>query len=359
MKLLSTLVHNERSNLPGWRYLDTVLERIGWNGYIPTNFILDLLSVSKIKMLDGISESKDEGYYSDLWNLLEDSNITMWVEDTLKVIQKIGTVCDLRKIEKFSLDKANFNVNNISFSYNYVFDLKLVNDSIKELLDINDEHESFNEKLSDEVIRILTLTSGYGKAFKTALSPTTVARQMSSYGSINRISKHELASPLFSYKYAVKAYDISEDSEITHNSDKLVLGYYLGPNRQGLDSKLIIKILGAILLSHKIPKVTIYSFFGDEYVKTEMDSFDEVVSYFSRSHQLKLFPIDNKKALQTLITENKGAEIIYLPNVSRDCSILPSYTGLCKINIISYKGIKYNIKYASICKKTGGAFVAI
>ena len=99
--------------------------------------------------------------------------------------------------------------------------------------------------------------------------------------------------------------------------------------------------------------------YGNGYNKVDLDTLDSIVEYFSQIPQMKLFPIDNSKAIQTMMFENKGTDIIFVPNITKDCNIPDSYYGSSRINILSFNQSKYNLKYASICKKSNGVFLTI
>jgi hypothetical protein len=183
---------------------------------------------------------------------------------------------------------------------------------------------------------------------------------MESYGDIVKIPKHKYIDPLFDYKFAVKSYNYMTDNLINIQGDRLIVGYYIGSYVNNHPIKSILKLLGSVVLQYGSAKqVIVYSFYGDSYKKTVLKNSIDIIKFFNEPLQLKIFSIDNTNALNTMISENRGDEIIFMPNIRKDCSIYPGNAGLCKINILSFAGSHYNVKFSSICKQTGGIFITI
>lgn len=356
MRLPSTL--SVDLQLPSNNILQQSFEKVGWNGYVPINFFSLIANMVKCKLLS-ITPELTALYEVPLWDLVVSSKTNLWLENSLKIVKVIGANRDLRIIERFIVDRHEFEMQQIPFSFNYSFDINSLDSNTRQLLHITQNHEDNLEKLPEDVIHILTIASGYGQFIKTSKTNVTDYAQMTTYGDIVKVSKHNLASPLFDYKFAIKSYDISHETEVLVHSKELVLGYFVGSSIGGFTVQSIIKLLGALMLEHKTPNITIYSFYGDYYDKVTITDYQSFVDYFSTPKQLKLYPINNTKALQSMIMENKGSELVFLPNPMNDCSILPGHIGLCKINIISFTESVYNIKYASICKRTHGLFLTI
>ncbi len=353
-RLRSTLISN--INLPYEFELDEAIEFAGLTGYIPYVFICDLVAVATCKVLN--IAIPDTEYAYKLYELVR--FVQKPLVDTILIVKLLGQKYNLREIEKYAEKQAIFDLENISASFNYPFELKDISSDVKELLNITEDFEKEIEKLPDEVINILTITSGYGDFIKTSSLYTASPTKMESYGDIVRIPKHKYIDPLFDYKFSVKAYDYMTDHLININGDKLIIGYYIGPYISKHPITAILKLLGAIVLQYGNKKsVIVYSFYNDIYEKITLNSTADIIDYFSKPQQLKIFSINNTTALNTMISENRGDEIIFMPNINRDCAIYPGNAGLCKINILSFTGSKYNIKFANICKQTGGIFTTI
>lgn len=355
-RLQSSLQHNY--NLPYKNILHETLFKIDWVKYIPYNFIADSLVITKDILLHNKTKNPSD-YYVTIFNLFNGLKITNWMLDTLKILKDISKIKSLRVIDEFSVNKTKFQLNEIPKSFNYIFDITKININIKTLLQITEEQENEIETLDSEIVNLLTITSAYGEMLRTSKVITTQNKQMKSYSDINRLSKANLASPFFMYKFALKLYTVSYETVDVTFGGKLVLGYFLSSNVGETSIQLILKLLGVLLLLHDVPQILIYAFYGNSHIKTILNTPEEVIDYFSTPKQLMLYPINNNTALQTLIIENKGNEIIFLPNTKEDCTLLPAQTGLCKINILSYNSSKFNLKYSTICKRTNGLFLTI
>jgi len=267
----------------------------------------------------------------------------------------------IRIIESYAKENIALQMDNIGFSFNYKFDIKDISTSTQKLLNISKKQIQEIDSLSDAIIDILTIANGLGSFLKTSKQITTVSKTMNSYGDIIKVNKHILADPLFKYKFSIKAYDVPKESLITNKSNKIVVGYFLGNyKRQGIVS-ILLKLLGTILLNNytKGIKIIIYSFYADTYLKKELLTEADIIDYFSSPKQLKLFAINNTKSLETMIVENSGDDIVFLPNILGDCQIRNGISGTNRVNIISVKEAEYNLQYANVCKKTGGTFITI
>jgi len=353
-RLKSTLT--TEVTLPYIFELEEAIELSGFSGFIPITFISDMIAVAMSKLL--AVELEDTEYIQQLKTLIRFVQSPM--VDTMLIIKLLGQKRDLRQIEKYAISKQAFNMQKVSSSYNYSFDIKKIPDNIKQLLDITTDHEDEIEKLPEEIINILTISSGYGRFIKTSSTYRSTSTQMASYGDIIRIPKHKYIDPLFQYKFSVKGYEYSTDELYTVPGDNLVVGFFIGTYTSSHTIKSLLKLLGALVLQHGVEKnVTVYSFYGESHNKKVLKDINDIIDYFAAPFQLKMYSVDNTASLNTMITENKGSEIIFMPNIRKDCAILPNNTGLCKVNIVSFLGSNYNIKYANICKQTGGIFTTI
>jgi len=353
-RLRSTLISNV--NLPYEFELDDAIEFAGLTGYIPYVFICDLVAVATCKVLK--IDIPDTEYAQTLYSLIK--FIQKPLIDTILVVKMIGQKYNLRKIEEYAERKSGFNIDEIPFSFNYPFELKDIPQDIRILLNITDDHVNNIEKLPDEIVNILTITSGYGDFIKSSSIYTASYTKMESYGDIVKIPKHKYIDPLFDYKFSVKAYDYMTEHLVNVNGDKLIIGYFIGSYVSKHPIRAVLKLLGSIILQYGDKKqIVVYKFYGNTHDKTVLSSSEDIIKYFGAPQQLKVFPTDNTQALNTMISENRGDEVIFLPNIEKDCAIYPGNAGLCKVNILSFTGSKYNIKFANICKQTGGIFLTI
>lgn len=337
--------------------VDLMADRVGLDGYIPYGLVDVCLTFAKHKLL-AATPTLDNDMKHSLWELISDSRIELWLEDTMRLVKYLGDRYNLRLIEE-ALYKGEGVIDDIPKSFNYKFDLSKVSEHTKNLLGITVAHIDEAEKLPKEVIEILTIASGYGSFIKTSKTTDVSNEYMNSYSQIINIPKHEYSYPWFDYKMTVKAFDVKSEKIVNVKSDKLVVGYFLDTFSKSPTIKSILKLIGAIILQYDHINVTLYSFYGNRSTKYELTSKDDIVSHFSKKPQLKLFPINNSKALQQMMFENKGSEVVFIPNINDDCVISPSMYNGTKINIMSFDKSKYNPKYSSLCNKTGGIFITI
>ncbi len=347
--------------IPDDSLIFNALENVGYDGFLPKTFIADLLIISKSKLLR-IPILKDMNpYITSVHNIISSASIKEWINDTMYLLKRIGQRYNLKVINSLASEGREIKLSEIGFSYNYTFDIEDISESTKKLLNLSEDHILEIERLPEDVIKALTIANGLGSFLKTSKQIVVGEEKMTSYGDITKIRKHLLADPLFKYKFSIKAYDLDTDQIITHNSNKIVIGYFFGNyKRQGIVS-ILIKLLGVIVLNNYTDdiKIVIYSFYSDTYSKKELSSIEEIIQYFSEPKQLKLFSIDNSKSLESMVIENPGDDIIFIPNILNTCYVRANLSSSNRINIISVEESRYNLQYANVCKKTGGTFLTI
>jgi len=337
------------------------LDAIGYSGYIPKEFLADLLIISKHKLLN-TNVLINTLYVQSLIDIISTYKITYWVKDTIKLLNKLGNKYNLRVLNTCALvgDTPNFDI--INKSFNYKFDINTIPNSIITFLKITNNQLKEIEKLPEELITILTLASGTGNFVQTSISYKIEKTPMRQYGDITKIAKSKFADPLFKYKFSTKSYRFNTEIKTMTKSNKLVVGFFLNNFSPEFPASLILKLLGVILL-YMVEEImnidiTLYSFFGDEYDKIEMKSIEDIIRIFSIPFQLKLFPINNSNALEIMMIENSGADIVFVVNTKADCFLKIKNSGT-RVNLISSKDSKFNIKYSTVCKQTNGAFLVI
>ncbi len=336
------------------------LEKVGYEGFIPKTFITDLLIVSRFKLLNTTFVISN-AYVQVLYDIIASTNIKRWIEDTIFLLKRIGDNYNLRTLEAYALSGESFKLESIKFSFNYIFDITEIDENVKQLLNITEDQTSEIIKLPEDIITILTIANGVGKFLKTSKTYTTTHQQMTKYGDITKIHKHVLADPLFKYKFSIKSYDIDKERVVTQNSNAIVLGYFISNYKNQTVIRILLKLLGSIILNNYVEgiKIIVYSFYMNVYSKKELTSIKEIIDYFSKDKQLKLQIINNSKALEAMITENPGSDIIYVPNILNNCNIKNNISSLCRVNMISTKDSRFNIQYSNICKQTNGTFLTI
>jgi len=337
------------------------LNFVGYTGYIPKTFIADLLVLSKIKLLKLNILIPDNNYINSVQEIVKLVKVNSWVYDIMLFLKRMSKQYDLRIIETYARKGIAIQTATVGFSFNYKFDIKDIDISVQKLLNISENQLQEIDALSDDIIDILTISNGLGSFLKTTRQITTTNKTMSSYGDIVKVNKRILADPLFKYKFSIKAYDTPKESFITNQSDKIVVGYFLGNYKRQNVVNILLKLLGTILLNNYTEgiKIIIYSFYADTYLKKELTTEREIIDYFSSPKQLKLFAINNTKSLETMVIENPGNDVVFLPNVLGDCQVRTGISDTNRINIISVKESEYNLQYANVCKKTGGTFLTI
>jgi len=337
------------------------LETIGYFGFIPKEFLTDLLIVSRYKLLS-MKINKPSKYIQSLIDIINSYKINNWIKDTIKLFGKLEKKYNLRILNICAITDEVPNLELITKSFNYKFDISSIPNSIITFLKISENQLKEIEKLPEEIITILTLASGTGNFIKTSISYKTIKTPMRNYSDIVRIPKSKFADPLFEYKLTTKQYNINSETTVTTKSDKLVVGFFLNNFSPELPASIILKLLGVILLYmvEEISKVNVvlYSFFEDSYDKMIINSIEDIIKIFSIPFQLKLFPINNSNALEIMMTENSGADIVFVVNNKADCFLKVKNSGT-RVNLISSKTSKFNIRYSTICKQTNGVFLTI
>lgn len=339
------------------------LRYVGYDGYLPKHFIADLIILGKCRLLNLPIFTDNNDYIDSVTNIINTSGISHWLRDTMYILKRISSKYNLRVIEELASNGKSCKINfeDIGFSFNYTFDINGLNQNIIAFLNITDEQLKETEKLPEEIIEVLSITSGLGSFLKTSKRIVSDYQQMTTYGSIVKIHKHNFADPLFNYKFSIKNYALDSEKVVSTQSNKMIIGYFLGNYKRQHIISLLIKLLGAIVLSNFSDniKIIVYSFLIDTYSKKEISSSQDLIEYFSSPKQLKLFAIDNSKAIKAMITENPGDDIIFLPNVLGTCVLDNNYSGSNRVNMISVQEAEYNKQYENICKKTGGLFITV
>jgi len=339
----------------------SMLDRFGYEGYIAKTFLSDLLLFSKLYLMK--IEYEDKSKYAELMiKLIFDNSIRLWLEDSIKLYVELSTRYDLRILESIAISNKEFNLNEIEHSYNYVFDIHNINLDVQLLLDITEDHLNEIDKLPDNIIKILQLSSGYGNFINTAISTTTATDKMRKYGDVIKIAKHKFVDPLFDLKFATKSYNISSEQEITHKSSKLVIGYFLNAFAASMPGNILLRTLGAILLNsvqnNSNIDVHIYELYGaNSYNKINLKSIDQIIEFFKQDKQLELFPADNS-VINKMIKYHPNSDIIFIPNIHSYCDVKVSFAS-SRINIISSNLSKFNKNFENICKSSGGTFLVL
>jgi hypothetical protein len=347
--------------LPDDSLIEIYLDFYGYNRYVPKTFIADLIIIAKCNALR-IDIDLFNDYLVSVNSIILENKPKKIVKDIIRLINIFSKKYNLRVVEELANNGNAIDFHNIGKSYNYIFDLNNIKESEIRLLNITNDQLNEIEEIDEAVVEALTMASGIGNFLFKSKSYTLSEKPMYSYGDILKVSKFRFADPLFEYKFSIKSYLVNAENEILVKSDKLIIGYFLYMFDASINVKLLIKLLGLLALRafefNSDFSILIYSFYGNSYVKKELNTIEDVIEFFSMDLQLKLFPIDNTNALDVMISENKGEDIIFVPNVTRDCSLrYNSQPG--KVTIISSKSSKYNIKYSNICKKTKGMFLTI
>jgi hypothetical protein len=359
MKTFKSLYLNNEL-IPDDYLIYSALEYVGYEKFVPKHFVADLLVLAKMKLL-GINYVTNNQYLLSVKNIVETNTIAAWIKDTTQILLRISEKYDLRVIEKYAISGDDLDFSIIKSSFNYVFDIERVPENVAKLLNITAAQRLEIIKLSDEVIEVLTIANGLGRFLKTSKQIVSAEKSMNSYGDIVKVHKHNFADPLFKYKFSIKEYDLDYDIMRVKHSDKIIIGYFFSTYKRAAITEILLKLLGVIAITNynKGMKIIIYSFLLDTYSKKELNSVEELISYFSQPKQLKLFHINNTKAIETMIKENPGDDIVYLPNILGDCYLNNNLSGTNRVNIISVKESDYNIHYSNVCKKTGGTLITL
>ena len=76
-----------------------------------------------------------------------------------------------------------------------------------------------------------------------------------------------------------------EEIEFDRKSNELIIGYFIYQFNNSVNVKLLMKLLGLISLrafeSNKEFSITIYSFYGDTYIKKTLCNVSDVIDFFS------------------------------------------------------------------------------
>jgi len=350
-----------QNSIPDDGIIYSGLDAIGYSGFIPKEFLTDLLIVSRYRLLSMDIESPSK-YIKSLIDIINSYKITHWVKDTIKLFGKLSRKYNLRILNACAIAGEVPNLDTINKSFNYKFNIKNIPDSIVTFLKISDKQLNEIEQLPEELITILTLSSGAGNFIKTSIGYTTTKAQMRNYSDVVRIPKNKFADPLFEYKLATKKYKINSEVTTFTESDRLVVGFFLNNFSPELPALMMLKLLGTILL-HMVEKlskvnVVVYSFFDDIYDKMIITSVEDIIRNFSNTFQLKLFPINNSNALDIMISENHGADVVFAVNNKANCFLKTKNSGV-RVNLISSKSSKFNVNYSNVCKQTNGTFLTI
>jgi len=336
-------------------------EFYGYDGYIAKTFLSDLLYASKLFILQ-FKPDNSTRYNIIINKIISTNSIKDWIQDTIKLYIVISTKYDLRVLENYARNREGFNLKDIRFSFNYSFDIKNINPGVQLLLNISVNELEEIDKLPEDVVKILQMSTGYGNFIKTSTSYITVHKSMQKYGDIIKIKKFKFADYLFDYKFALKSYNINSTKEVVHKSNKLVIGYFLSAFAKSMPEYIILKVLGSIILNYVQDEdsinVHIYELHGTKsYNKVILNTEKEIISYFKQDKQLELFPSDNS-VINDMIMQNPSADIVFIPNIHANCT-LTTTAAVGKINILSSHYSKFNNRFRDICKSTGGTFLIL
>jgi len=332
----------------------------GYEHYIPVKFLTDLLIASKHYILNNKIKPVND-YEKLVIDIITSNRVKYWIKETTSILHTIAKNYDLRIIEKYAISLESFNLHEIKHSFNYRFDINELSE--KELLYLNISENQKNEidKLDNNVISILEIATGLGNATSESSYYTTDSVQMESYADVLKVNKSKYCDPLFEYKLSVKSFYKDKEVKKTKKSDELILGIFKNIFDINFDLRLLFKVFGLVALrfiENGGSRVKVYDFIDTSYHKTVLKSYNEIIEFFREDIQLRLFPINNTKALEIMLSDSPGSDVIFLPNTKSSCT-LPSGLNNKSINIISSKLSKFNSDFRKVCQLTGGLLKTI
>lgn len=268
-------------------------ERMGYDGYIPLNIVVDIAYLRMYTMLNasGVID-RPSPYTNTLQSLLTMVNVNAIetddpIEFAINVLKLISPKVNLRHAEynRYSGDAILIDIN--SSQVNYKEDIALVNPEHLELLGVDTSVPANELILSDEVLDIIKFYNGM-KRVTGELFPVRVTQvsRISRLSDIHKIRKYRFALPSFKTDLALKKPFIRESKTVMNQNNSVVVMVDISWSTS--NNPRYFSIVKAVLLSlldsfvDGVTEVTILEFHNipsKEVVITTREDLKEYVNY--------------------------------------------------------------------------------
>lgn len=328
-------------------------EKLGYDKYIPYDLVRDIMTCHFYEFTYGNFKPYIDihnAYKSDLISLMDSVYIDTTMSSirfAINLLKRISSVVNLRDISsglKFESTKQ----------LNYDIDLKSYDETVKELLEIDDT--TFNIKeLDDDILSILRSTSGIvvGEGFET--SRITRHSRIKNYSDIVRINATTKCLPNFNYKFLKKECTIKTKDVLYVGKANKVLAVDI--SRSHADDN-IRKYLytGAIVMSplfkNKDFKLDLIMFGYDIYYTYEVTSIQQLKAICETYHYDHTGRKSWKKTAES-VSKNLFNKDILVISDGTESAVYPEYWLNNRVSSIS---TFYSNALNNLCKRTNGKY---
>jgi len=239
------------------RKIDVLLEREGYNGFIPYNFINDLLNCYANARLGGTLIDGIEGndtYHKTLRELMNliSGDIVKKVNSggfVKYVLDQYGKSMDLRKVEKASEFLFDFVFDEEEEQMNYNIDLGEIPDNILTMFGI-DSSLSYNTiKLPDDVKYILKFYQSFQDfPGEEESKPKIIRERMRTYNKVIKAQKHAYIMPTFRYSMITKQLRVKQPVVEKKRKNRVVIALDISSSVSNIEG--YFELFKAVLLHY-------------------------------------------------------------------------------------------------------------
>jgi hypothetical protein len=338
-------------------------ERMGYDGYIPLNVVVDIAYMRMYAMLhvEGVID-RPSPYTTTLQELLALVNADAIetndpIEFAVNVFKLISPRVNLRHAEynRYSGDTILIDIK--CNQVNYKEDIALVSPEHLELLGVDTTVPANEVVLSDEVLDIIRFYNGMkhvtGELFPTRV--TQVAR-ISRLSDIHKIRKYRFALPSFKTDIALKKPFIRESKVVMNQNNSVVIMVDISWSTS--NNPRYYSIVKAVLLSlldtfvDGVTEVTVLEFHNMPSKEVVLTTREELKAYVN----YKFTPVVSArgwKGVYNHIKKYDGDSVIFITDGLEDISNFPPNIKLYGVST------NRNKRLHDLCVNSGGKLVLV
>lgn len=206
-------------------------ERYNYQGYIPYNFIKDLVAAWTHMIYNNIPDiivqNEYDKTFKKLLNLFNVEYIpyVSVMEWVMNILKECSNKINFRNLEEASKNNTEFSLEEEKVQLNYKIDLHNIPSEVLELFDVDIEEDSNTIELEEDIKTILKFYEALQSLNKFLnKEPILVRNQMKDYNQIMKIRKSRIIYPTFAYDLLKKNLSVKFPKMIpSENSETILL----------------------------------------------------------------------------------------------------------------------------------------
>jgi hypothetical protein len=235
-------------------YIDAIVEREGYEKFVPYTFITHLAYAYSQWIMTGSARNcinEPSVYAKEFYNLLEQINFESVdtgnpITFAIRVLRIIDKRVNLRQLELSATNGSRFDINNQVIYQNYKFDLHDLSTIQLKTLGIGENENLDTLELCKDLQELLKLYDGLELLEQPRETKyDVIKKQLSSYNDFYKTRRYRLALPTFNTDLAMKKLQITkvDDKEILSSEVILAIDYSASVGEHLIARSLIRSIL--------------------------------------------------------------------------------------------------------------------